>query len=188
LQSLEGLVSPVSNQYLHYIIARLLYLMSKTPFLRSALSTKLSLSESEWISILMLSTKWCFKNLRIIAISELEALNSITSVNKIIFGRFCSISSWLLAGLAEIAKREESMSDDDIVALDHITVIALLKVRERRLQTKCDEMEWRIRNMGYHVDNNGLAGLSMIMEAISNAFESELVAVQTEETKFAVGM
>ncbi|KAF8190808.1 hypothetical protein BJ912DRAFT_964794 [Pholiota molesta] len=138
-----------------------------------ALSTKLSLSESEWISILMLSTKWCFKNLRIIAISELESLNSITSVNKIIFGRFCSISSWLLAGLVEIVEREESMSDDDMVALDHITVIALFKLRELRLR----------KNGIYY--NSGSTH-SITMDAIRSAFDTELVAVQIEETKFVV--
>lgn len=158
--------------------------MIKIPFLRSDVSTKLSLSESEWISVLKLSTKWCFNNLRKIAILELELLNSLTSVNKIVLGRLCSISSWLLAGLTEIADRKESMSDDDIVALDHITAIALLKVRELRLQNKCDELEWR--NGGAYYYNRWPAFTTT--GAISSAFAAELVAVKTEEAKFVVGM
>ncbi|KAF8190826.1 hypothetical protein BJ912DRAFT_314129 [Pholiota molesta] len=47
-----------------------------------SITTKLSLSESEWISVLTLSTKWNFLNSRAIAISELESLQSLTSIKK----------------------------------------------------------------------------------------------------------
>lgn len=109
--------------------------MIEHSFIRSSVATKLILSESEWISVLKLSTKWRFNNLRQMAISELESFSSLASSNKIVLGRQCFILSWFQSGLTEIVNREETINDDEAIAVDYIMAIELFRCRELRLKS-----------------------------------------------------
>jgi hypothetical protein len=139
------------------------------PPLRSSITTKLSLSESEWISVLTLSTKWNFLNLRAIAISELESLQSLTSIKKITLGRLCFISSWLQSGLTEIVRRTETISNEDAIAMGYTTAIELFRLRELDVQNRYKHYVYR---GGYNNSH------SSSMETIGSTFQAELLSLK----------
>jgi hypothetical protein len=163
--------------------------------LHSSVTTKLSLSEEEWISVLTLSTKWSFVNLREIAISELESLRSLTPLNKVILGRRCFIPPWVLSGLTEIAGRTEPISNEDAVIMGPTTTATLCRQREFRLQNQYNNLRNRHHNRnfgGWNVvydddllevsyDNSRKDAPSTV--AISSAFAAELRSLTIGEQK-----
>jgi len=103
----------------------------------TSVSLRLSLLKAEWISILKLSTKWYFLNLRAMAISELERMQELTSIEKITLGRENKISSWVTTGFLDLVQRGDTITDDEAMAVDFdyiTTAYKLFRVRERRIR------------------------------------------------------
>lgn len=133
----------------------------RIPFVR------LSLSSSEWISVLKLATKWYFLRLREIAINELERLHELTSIEKVTFGRKYRISSWVVEGLQELVCRHTSISDEEAIELDSdymATAYKVYRTRERRI----------------------LQTISSVTEEIDNIFNDELEAIQADQKGYSV--
>jgi len=129
-----------------------------------SVSLRLSLSKSEWISVLKLSTKWYFVKLRTMAIAELERMAELTSVEKIVLGRKVKISSWIISGFAELIFRENTIDDDEAMDVDSgyiTTIYKLFRMRELRLE-----------------------GHSVSKKDIHDKFRQELDDVRAEEQGF----
>ena len=100
----------------------------------SSVALRLSLSKVEWVSILKLSTKWQFLDLRKLAKSELEAGKDLDSVEKIVLGRECYNSSWVLAGYQELVQKSDAITDDEAIDIELPTAINLCRIREIMLR------------------------------------------------------
>ncbi|KIM35315.1 hypothetical protein M413DRAFT_41523, partial [Hebeloma cylindrosporum] len=99
-----------------------------------SVALRLSLSKTEWVSILKLSTKWRFLDLRELAKSELEAGKELSSVEKIVLGREIYDSSWILAGYRELVQKSDTMTDDEAIAIGLLLAIKLFRIREIMLR------------------------------------------------------
>jgi len=100
-------------------------------------SLRLFLSTSEWISVLKLSTKWYFLDLRAMAISELERMQELPSIEKITLGRKNRIYSWVIEGFYELVQRDGTITDEEAKDVDYdypMTAYKLFRAREQRLK------------------------------------------------------
>jgi hypothetical protein len=70
---------------------------------------KPNLSKGEWISVLKLSTKWLFNDLRKLAISQLSSL-SIPAIDLICLAKEYRVYDWLLKGYERVVSRLVSQS------------------------------------------------------------------------------
>ncbi|KAF9478129.1 hypothetical protein BDN70DRAFT_67089 [Pholiota conissans] len=93
----------------------------------------LSLSETEWISVLKLSTKWKFENLRKLAITHLDTLPPL---RKIILGRQYFVPTWFLSGLHEMANRNEVIRNHEADQMGHTIAFKLTRLREKKLRNR----------------------------------------------------
>ncbi|KAF9552798.1 hypothetical protein CPC08DRAFT_601941, partial [Agrocybe pediades] len=73
------------------------------------------LSESEWISVLELSTMWYFLRYRKMAISHLNGL--LTPIEKVCLGREYKVTFWVEQGYHSLVKRKETISNDEALEL-----------------------------------------------------------------------
>lgn len=76
---------------------------------------------------------WYFINLKKIAISELDSLGTLTTLEKIVLGRKCGVSSWILSGYTELVSKAETLNDEEVEAVDYKTAVKLFRIRESRL-------------------------------------------------------
>ncbi|KAF8880232.1 hypothetical protein CPB84DRAFT_1828287 [Gymnopilus junonius] len=97
----------------------------------------ISLSHSEWISVLKLATEWNFLRLRKLAISQLELLQKLSPLENIVLGRKCGIPSWVIVGLEAIVNRDTTISEEEETDLDRdyvTTAYKLHRMREQRIR------------------------------------------------------
>ncbi|KAG6834339.1 hypothetical protein H0H93_010354 [Arthromyces matolae] len=87
------------------------------------------LSESEWISVLKLSSLWTMIDLRERAI---DSLRSLESIQKVLLARTYGISTWLHSGYVDLASRNAALSIEDAHSLGLETAVKLIDIRERR--------------------------------------------------------
>ncbi|KAF4620798.1 hypothetical protein D9613_001031 [Agrocybe pediades] len=87
------------------------------------ISLKLDLTNPKWISVLKLSTLWFLTKFRALAISEIERINELTSIQKVQMGRAYKISKWVVEGFTEFVMREARISAEE----------ALSRIREKRI-------------------------------------------------------
>ncbi|KAH6907087.1 hypothetical protein BKA70DRAFT_1286210 [Coprinopsis sp. MPI-PUGE-AT-0042] len=66
--------------------------------------SQLDLTFEEWLSVLKLSSKWLFKDLRNVAIAKLDTL-PMTPIQRVLLARQYSIPSWLIEGYVRILNR-----------------------------------------------------------------------------------
>ncbi|KAF9477888.1 hypothetical protein BDN70DRAFT_79759 [Pholiota conissans] len=92
------------------------------------------LVKQEWLSILKLSTMWFMANLKNMAVSELEANGSLAPVEKVVWGRKCHVSSWVLDGYSDLVSKNDTLSDAEVDATGHMTAIKLFRIREGKLR------------------------------------------------------
>ena len=100
----------------------------------SGVSSRLTLSKDEWISVLRLATFWYFLKFRKLAISELDQAGELTPKDKVVYGRKFKIQAWLTAGCMELVGRDETISKEEAIAIDYETTFALFRIREKRLR------------------------------------------------------
>ena len=120
------------------------------------------LSKSEWVSILRLSTKWRFLDLRKLAKSELEAGEELTSVEKIILGREFYHVSWIEEGYKELVQKTDTITDDEAISIELPTAINLFRIREIMLRIS----------------------LTSAFRFLENVFAEELSMIGEEEIKY----
>ena len=90
------------------------------------------LTRSEWESVLRLSTIWELLDIRTRAIKELSMLN-MSAVDKILLGRECSVTEWVVNGYLVMAKASFSIDEEDARRLGWETAFRVLRVREEFL-------------------------------------------------------
>jgi hypothetical protein len=128
----------------------------------SSVALRLSLSKAEWVSILKLSTKWRFLDLRKMAKSELEAGQELTSVEKIVLGREFYDSSWISTGYRELVQKSDTITDDEAIDIELPTAINLCRIREIMLRQS----------------------LTCALIALKNVFAKELSTICEEEINY----
>ncbi|EAU81244.1 hypothetical protein CC1G_09488 [Coprinopsis cinerea okayama7 len=106
-------------------------LVPRSPFLES----KPSLTQSEWVSVLKLSTLWLFKGLRKVAIAELSEID-MDAVERVRLAKAYDVCDWLLGGYEALAEREEPLTEEDAGKIGTATALKLSAVALRRLRCK----------------------------------------------------
>ncbi|KAF5391650.1 hypothetical protein D9757_002445 [Collybiopsis confluens] len=89
------------------------------------------LSLSQWTSVLKLADKWSMKAVRDHAITSMERLPDIDSVDKVVIARTYGIHFWLAPLFNEILQRPQSFTERDVQRLGLSTVLRLMSVRDR---------------------------------------------------------
>jgi hypothetical protein len=89
----------------------------------------LALSKDEWLSVLKLSTRWLFNDLRKMAIEEL-ARSDLDPIEKIQLGKQYSVEAWLLSGCHELISRDAVISIEDAEKIDWKVAINLYIIRD----------------------------------------------------------
>jgi hypothetical protein len=88
-----------------------------------------TLGRSEWESTLKLSTLWELGDLRALAIQNLSEIE-MREVDQITLGKEYRVAGWLVKGYTKLAKRDNTISEDEGEILDPKSVIRLFQVRE----------------------------------------------------------
>ena len=100
--------------------------------------------------------------MRKFAKSELEAGKELSSVQKIVLGRECYNSSWVLAGYQELVQKSDAITDDEAIDIDLPTAINLCRIREIMLRQS----------------------LTLALRILRNVFAEELSTIREEEIKY----
>ena len=100
--------------------------------------------------------------MRKFAKSELEAGKELSSVQKIVLGRECYNSSWVLAGYQELVQKSDAITDDEAIDIDLPTAINLCRIREIMLRQS----------------------LTLALRVLGNVFAEELSTIREEEIKY----
>ena len=100
--------------------------------------------------------------MRKFAKSELEAGKELSSVQKIVLGRECYNSSWVLAGYQELVQKSDAITDDEAIDIDLPTAINLCRIREIMLRQS----------------------LTLALRVLRNVFAEELSTIREEEIKY----
>ncbi|KAI1787733.1 hypothetical protein LXA43DRAFT_1184327 [Ganoderma leucocontextum] len=96
---------------------------------RSGYGSSRTLTQTQWISVLRLSTMWFFKDLRERAVNELSKLVS-TPAARIVLARKFNIPGWTEPALGALAQQEQPLSAQDLEALGWDTAAKLIQIRE----------------------------------------------------------
>jgi hypothetical protein len=98
-------------------------------------SPRLSLTREEWISALILASKWRFLHVRVRAIVVLERSLDSEPSEKIQLGRDLSISSWVIDGFVGLVEAT-TITDEEALKIDsgaETTAYKLFRIRELRI-------------------------------------------------------
>lgn len=101
---------------------------SSTP-LSSGYTSSRTLTQTQWVSVLRLSTMWFFKDIRERAIAELSKAVS-TPTARIVLARTYNIPGWTEPALRALAQQEQPLSAQDLEALGWDTAAKLFQIRE----------------------------------------------------------
>lgn len=125
----------------------------------------------EWRSVLKLSTMWGMTVLRKHCIKKLSPLpSSMSTTDKIVFAREVLAVNWLVDAYCELAKREETISEEEVQNIGLHAAIGILRARE----------EWLSMQEGsyYHSFNRTSYNFRDIIQRI---FRSELCEMEGEK-------
>lgn len=88
-------------------------------------------SSEEWISILHLSTRWEFEDIRALAMKQVQEY-PLEAISKILISKEYGItSSWTLSAYMELCQRSQPLSLDEATVLDLRTVVRVSQLREK---------------------------------------------------------
>jgi hypothetical protein len=99
------------------------------------------LTREEWTSVLKLSTMWELLDIRTRAIKE---LSNISAVDKVLLGRECSVTEWVIDGYLVMTKASYSIAQEDAGRLGWETAFRLLRVREEFLMKMADKQQTHV--------------------------------------------
>ncbi|KAJ7312369.1 hypothetical protein DFH08DRAFT_717582 [Mycena albidolilacea] len=80
---------------------------------RALLKALYPLCKDEWISVLKLSTQWCFLDARKLAIQQLQSRSDIESVERVVLARQYDVAAWLRIGYTELVPRRNVISREE---------------------------------------------------------------------------
>ncbi|KDR75546.1 hypothetical protein GALMADRAFT_140184 [Galerina marginata CBS 339.88] len=135
----------------------------------------ISLTKSQWTSILKTSTEWYFLPLRKAAISELMTTrHALDAFEKILLGRQLKIAIWIIQGYQELVQRDDTISNAEAIILEvnsdphGLTALSLLRIREQKIRLKFGS---KAKNMTQ----------SLVRLEIEKEFQTELKAIRAME-------
>lgn len=94
-----------------------------------------SLTSTEWVSVLALSTMWDFEAARCFAIQRLSMLE-LDPVDRIVLAQTHRVVEWLVPALVQLAQREEPLGASDVKKLGVDMVLKMARVRESLAYTR----------------------------------------------------
>lgn len=95
----------------------------------------MTLTDTEWLSVLDLANMWGFQKIRQTAIEKLQN-NNIDLITKIELAHRYDIREWLYSSYLALGKREEPLTVDEGARLGYDFAIKMGQVRERLLKDK----------------------------------------------------
>ncbi|EAU81246.2 hypothetical protein CC1G_09490 [Coprinopsis cinerea okayama7 len=101
----------------------------RSPFLEA----KPTLTESEWISVLKLSTRWLFNDLRKIAIDELSKVR-MDPVQRVCLAKAYDVYDWLVSGYEELVERHDPITEEEGQEVGMGVALRLCGIALRRLR------------------------------------------------------
>ncbi|RXW20431.1 hypothetical protein EST38_g5418 [Candolleomyces aberdarensis] len=124
----------------------------------------LVLSKDEWLSVLKLSTRWLFNDLRTMAIEELSWLN-LDPIERIQLGKEFNVEAWLLSGCCDLVSRESVISIEDAEKISWKVAINLYIIRDG-------------------VKTDPLAGAHAIDDQVRNAFSTDFEQIKSSQSMY----
>lgn len=128
----------------------------------------ITMTATEWISVLKLSTMWRFGKLRREAIEELTKLEH-NPVKKILLGREYRVERWLIEGYKELVEREAALTETEKTDLGDAATIKIYEGREATFRTGSGVQDW-----GF----NGCRDLAAVESLVRAGFVQELYDVR----------
>lgn len=104
--------------------ARLLDLVYPSKYGRVCLD-----SQEEWLSILHLSSKWSFNDLRTLSIKRLGSLPTTSAIDKLLTGRKYDVPHWVSEAYLPLCQRDEALSLEEC---ERLTLKEVVKINEAR--------------------------------------------------------
>ncbi|RXW20425.1 hypothetical protein EST38_g5410, partial [Candolleomyces aberdarensis] len=137
---------------------------------------KLCLKQSEWISVLKLSTAWHFNEFRKRAITALSTEFKLgRPVDKVALGLEYNVSLWLKDGYFELVTRKEVMTVDDAGRIRWQSAIKLYAIRDAWNTTMVKNEDVLKRTIHEHFEDD--------LQAMYNVERLHLTAQEKEEAK-----
>lgn len=131
-----------------------------------------ALTKDEWVSILKLSTKWLFNDLRKFAISHLSSIE-MDSIDRICLGKQFRVCNWLLEGYEQVVERLIDLIPSPIRSKQTLTA---QEGRKIGLEVALELSGIAIRHLrGSHPN---------LTSDILDSFEEEFLCVQQDESRF----
>ncbi|KAJ3537546.1 hypothetical protein NMY22_g5545 [Coprinellus aureogranulatus] len=124
-------------------------------------TTTITLTKSEWLTILNLSTRWHFPEFRKLAIAHLNPAMS-EAIEMITVGRREYIPKWVLQGYAQLVVKKGAITEEESELIGHRTAVKLYIVRHELVE-------------------NTQARASKLVRKITERFAEELAMLKGEE-------
>ncbi|PPQ63759.1 hypothetical protein CVT24_004268 [Panaeolus cyanescens] len=86
-------------------------------------------STAEWVSILSLSTRWSFADIRQSAVNHLAPRGVTTAIDKIVLGTKYDVREWLAPAYEEVCLRERALDVEEGARLGSERVVKIFKLR-----------------------------------------------------------
>ncbi|EAU92834.1 hypothetical protein CC1G_03621 [Coprinopsis cinerea okayama7 len=97
---------------------------------------KYDLSLAEWTSVLALSTKWDFDDMRNFAIESMSPILKEKHVWKVVLGQQYHVRSWLKEGCMHLVTRWSGPSKDEAAQLGLEITVTIYLIREKMLRCR----------------------------------------------------
>ncbi|KAF9007531.1 hypothetical protein BDQ17DRAFT_1324102 [Cyathus striatus] len=91
-------------------------------------------TQSSWLKVINIATMWDFLSIREFAIKQIP-LESIASIDKIIFGEQYGVIEWFYRGMLEILGRKSVLEVEEAEKIPLSMVLRIQKARERILSS-----------------------------------------------------
>jgi hypothetical protein len=105
--------------------------------------SNLSASEEEWITLLKVSSKHPFVDVRELTIQTLTALHTMSPLKKILVAKECMVPDWFLDGVVGFLTRKQTISVEEEDQLGFKTMTKLFRLREMSAQCKSCQSKCR---------------------------------------------
>ncbi|KAI0030325.1 hypothetical protein K488DRAFT_87895 [Vararia minispora EC-137] len=108
-------------------------------------------TQSQWIAVLKLATRWSFQSIRDLAITKLDSI--VSPIDRLELARTYEIRAWVDIALEDLCKRQQSPSLPDIRRMAHtdIALVWFMHVSRPPTQLRTAIGAWRrnaLRNAG----------------------------------------
>ena len=94
------------------------------------------LDKNEWLSVLKLATMWGYQGLRKRSVEKLDELK-LDNIERLLMGRQFHVSAWLVKSYEALARRDETLTEEEGGLVGVSTVCQLAKLRELSWHFAC---------------------------------------------------